>query len=459
MASICPAITKASDSSATANAKYNRTLISCEAFTVVVLVNKGGQFSDPPYPDNGSNTKNVYFTDGSTTWGLRVTLVAAGITDTSALSVESQGGAKGISPKLYEKNFRTAATVGGYTFLAGDKTMVQHFYWSAPEESTSWDAKNFEYAPDLTSSPIRALVNMNESLCILKERSIFMLRVGNQDPTSWSLAQRSASIGTCDQRSVAHWRDSIVFADQRGIYMFDGYDVRTISDNIAALWRPVFTNPQDPYTQNWSVTGFIYGDHYAVAVTNTSGTFKIAFTCHLPSGAWTRIRDARITATTAVPDDNNKIVGFHYPVEIPGFAPFGAQMVVVSTMLDGCNGKDFLNNGPAMSITTARMTGQDRFRSKVWRRLEVSQVSNGATGRLIAEYCPGTDASVNTFTSLGSLPKGSDTKTRFRFGKRSRGMAIRIREINEGGNYLDDAVISGIRVGLKRMRASRDEGN
>lgn len=453
MGAVTPGITKAKQS-ATANAKYNQSLICCEGFSIAVGVQKNATYAsgDVSSDPHRVNINNVAIS-GAGNWSFQVTLIAHG--------EASQGTSIGGQPivrLLDDRYFRTAATVGGYHFLAGDSQMVQHFYWSAAEDCTSWSSKDFEYAPDLTSSPIRALVNLNESLCILKERSIFMLRVGASGPGGWSLAQRSGEIGTLDQRSVAHWRDSIIFADQRGIYSFDGYELTNISDKISGLWRPVFTGAT-PYTWDWAVVGFVFNDYYVITVSDGNGAFKIGFICHLPTLAWTRITAGSITATSPIPNDNNTVIGFHFPIDIPGYANTGAQMLLLNTMLDGGTGIDFRGDGPRLSVTTARIAANDRFRSKVWRRVEVAQKSSGNTGALQVECVTGTDPASTSYELVGTLPKSSDTKTRFRISKRSRALSVRIREVASGGSWLNSATISGIRLGLKQMRPSRDEGN
>ena len=456
MASICPAITKANDNSGVSNARYNRTIAACESFTVAVMVSKG---SDPSSGATSTNTTNSYFSDANGHgWYFRITFIATEHgSDTDRVDTPPSS-ASSIRPKItQDRSFRCCSTVGGYTFLAGDDRMTQHFYWSASEDSLTWDPNNFEYAPDSTNSPIRALHPLGESLCIMKERAIFMLRV-TPSPGGWSLSQRSASIGTCDQRSIGEWHDSLIFADTRGIYRFDGFDVVDISKNIAPLYQPLFNDSGNPYSTDWHVNGFVQNDYYILTITDYSGSFKQGFICHLPTQAWTRIKNMRITANCFAPASNSQIVGFVYPTTYPGSDSSRARMVKLSTMFDGCTGTDFTQDGPSMSLTTAFISNADKFRSKVWRRLEVTQASSGAAGVLNALYATGTDSSSMSFTSLGNLPKGGDTKSRFRLGKRSRAIAIKVTENNVGG-YLDTARVSGLRIGFKPMRVSRDEGN
>jgi hypothetical protein len=470
---IAPAITRVGDdSSAASNAKYNRSIISCPAFTVVVLVDTDSGLQSW---SSSASTQTIERTNGSDTYYLRVTLLAYGTTADSGtgggsgtydsltlpkelnssqavVAIPDEDDYHYLEPKISGREFSTCALVDGYTFLAGDPQYGQHFYWSAAEDSLTWvddDGPFFEHLPDETASRVKGLISMNSSLIVFKERSIFSVKISNAGPTDWTASQR-ASIGTLDQRSIAQWREVAIFANSKGIYSFDGYDVKELSENVRRLWEPVLVK----WNSGWFISGSVYADYYIITVLNESGTLQIALCLHIPSGAWTRLTGTRFTAATWGPD-NKSLYAFHYPISSQSNRP---ALCDLGAMFNGCQGSDSIGTGPSMSFTMPRITNDDRFRTKVWRRVEVSYAASGTEGSIEVSYVKGTnsDSTQYTFTSLGTLPRSTDTKVRLRTGLRSRALGLKFKET---GGSLTSATVTGVRIGIKPMRPSRSEGN
>lgn len=460
------------------NAKYNRSIISCSAFTVVVLVSTDNSVLTWT---NGSqsHTRSFQRSNGTDTYYLRISCISLGdkvnnsvgsygagydklVVAKTMNSSQAQVGSvvEQLTPILKDREFTTCALVGGYHFLAGDPQFGQHFFWSKFEDSLGWtddatddDQAYFEHLPDDTASKVVGLSSLNSSLVVFKERSIFAIKIANNAPTEWVASQRAA-IGTLDQRSIARWQDRLLFANRKGIYSFDGFDVRELSEKVRDLWEPVLSK----WKNSWFITGSVYENYYIVTVMDESGTLQIALCLHIPSGAWTSLSGTRFTAATWGPD-NRSLYGFFYPISTKSYKPAFCDL---GQMFNSTQGNDSIGSGPTLAISLARITNNDRFRSKVWRRVEVSYEAVGTDGGLRVSYVKGTDSNPANFSwqTLADLPRSSDTKVRARKGLRSRALGIRLKEIKgSNGGALTSAKLTGVRVGFKSMRESRDEGN
>ena len=480
---VCPAITKVNkqDNNADSNVKYNRSIIACSAFSVVVLISRDSEVlawsnkisTDPNETIEQQHTRSVHRRNSSRSYYLRVTSISAGRarpdTDDPSfgqsayddkLNIEKEMNSSQVrvnvsgedwyhlTPILPNKEFTTCALVDGYAFLAGDPEFGQHFFWSAAEDSLNWedaDGPFFEHLPDDSASRVVGLTNLGSSLVVLKERSIFTVKIANGGPTDWVASQRAA-IGTIDQRSVAQWREKLIFANRKGVYAFDGYDVQELSESISEIWEPIMAN----WSSSWFISGAVFEDYYLINILDSGGDLLDTFCLHLPSGAWVRFSGTRFTSMAWAPDERG-LIGFHWPLSSTSSKP---RFCDIGSMFKLASGSDALGSGPDVEMVLPRVINDDRFRSKVWRRVEVSYGASGS-GALNVDFVTGTQSEGITWTPISALPNETDTKKRFRIGQRSRALGLRIHETGT----LTSANITGVRIGLKPMRPSRDEGN
>lgn len=92
--------------------------------------------------------------------------------------------------------------------------------------------------------------------------------------------------GCIDARSISYWRENIIFADERGVHITDGGQVRNIIEEggMATKWRRQFDGWF--FHTDDSVAGAVYGNYYVCTMRGVAEGFKNTWICHLPTRRW-----------------------------------------------------------------------------------------------------------------------------------------------------------------------------
>lgn len=210
-----------------------------------------------------------------------------------------------------------AAECNGYNFLlnrqgnSGVATHRDYLAFSGQYNSTAWsenavgskddDLSDLQKTGGIVSIPtndtvnITGVVTLGDKLLIFKRNVILALTV-SADPNAWSV-KTVAEVGTLDHRSIQKWKDGVVFANQKGIWYFNGYDVMSISDGIEDHYMNAIysgSEGEESYGNDWRLIGLTYDDYYFLFISDGvknggGGNPVIAYLCFLPTKSWTTL--------------------------------------------------------------------------------------------------------------------------------------------------------------------------
>jgi len=128
-------------------------------------------------------------------------------------------------------------------FMAGDANHPNRLYFSEIDKPDYFPLANYiDIDPD-ESDEITALIKFQGRLHIFKRHSVTVGHVDG-DPYTWSFTPKALSVGGEHRRCIADCGGILIFANQTGIYSFDGGSLACISDripgsNIRELWQRI----------------------------------------------------------------------------------------------------------------------------------------------------------------------------------------------------------------------------
>lgn len=162
-----------------------------------------------------------------------------------------------------------------------------------------------------TSLPITGVASLRNAVLVFHEAMTERIRgdippdPANTDPTGNMLLEPFPTrVGCADARSISYWRDSVVWADERGVHMTDGAATTNLTEKggMGLPWRSIFDLGVT------SITGDCVGDFYIVTLrvnvgaplngfdpgadpipgTSVNSENFITLVCNIPARSWTR---------------------------------------------------------------------------------------------------------------------------------------------------------------------------
>lgn len=148
-----------------------------------------------------------------------------------------------------------------------------------------------------SSLAITGLTAMRSMLLVFHAGSVERIRgsipPGTDIASDMFLESLFDRAGCTDARSIAHWNDNCIFADERGIHLTDGSIVRNLISQAGLLyyWRTLYRAKQ-------SLAAEVYLDYYIITVIRTDG---ISVTLVVDLNRRSIFRFSNIRATCYIP--------------------------------------------------------------------------------------------------------------------------------------------------------------
>lgn len=429
------------------NVRHDTFFIACTSFAVALTMRTSGTYGAVgPHQFAGAITT---WDDEVIFW--RVSLASTRDKDgfDKRLSTGELTHIDDVEPFI-KGNHTLCASVYPYTFMAGRGDLPQHLVSSrAPKDdgatSHTWRADSDGNALDIVhivgsdkdTQAITKLIGLNGQLCIVKERSILMMTVAAKR-VNWRVSQR-ASVGTQDGRSVALYEDSIVFANRKGVYKFDGATLSDLSsEHIGRLWRTVTQG----YDGGWDLVGTVFEDYYIVSIADEDGVNQATFVCHLPTRTWTQFSNMNMVATCPTEGGSST-----YAV----LRDDGAQRVadIGRCFRPDTNPRyieqDPFGVGPTFDLEVGVLVNDDPVQMQHWTQLQIDHC-----GQLAVSAATGLDPVAPGYCAFGTTGAPT-TQKRWRraFSARTPGLRVRFQQVGQPAKVR----VAGIQLQAAAMRS------
>jgi hypothetical protein len=94
------------------------------------------------------------------------------------------------------------------------------------------------------------------------------------------------SYGTMDGRSCVYYRDTVIFANNSGIYQTDGATLTDLTEEggVRARWRQLVSTFN--FSTGWSAAAGMYGSTYLIVVHDAQGNFVTCQVCDVDLKIW-----------------------------------------------------------------------------------------------------------------------------------------------------------------------------
>ena len=166
-------------------------------------------------------------------------------------------------------------------------------YFSEAGNAEVWDTTNKFMN---VSYPITGYAGMSNAVLIFSKQRAARVRGSIPPPdTDFIVDDPVFEVGCTDNRSIAYYRDKVIFANAQGLYLTDG----SVPEDITRLagmkswWRDVmkgregFSTGAEYSDVTWTIAGGIDGDYYLYTIMNGS-TLVDSGMIDLTRFSWTR---------------------------------------------------------------------------------------------------------------------------------------------------------------------------
>ena len=124
------------------------------------------------------------------------------------------------------------------------------------------------------------LYALGNSLYIFQKHAIWRL-YGNS-PANFEVRNVTNEIGMISKKTLVEWNDVLIFQSDGGVYMFDGSNLKNISDKVVNKLIATWADKDTPF-------GVLWDNKYIISYTPSSNTFNSEAICYdLNSGMWSR---------------------------------------------------------------------------------------------------------------------------------------------------------------------------
>ena len=233
-------------------------------------------------------------------------------------------------------------------------------------------------------------------------------------------------VGCSDARTIDHWQDNIIFANQQGVYMTNGAAFRSLTEppelgnlGIGAYWRSLLAD----YTSSWQISGGTLSDWYIITIRDDSDTLVETLACYLPRRSWMRLAnfDAGMYASAAGVAN-----------ELYYAARDAPNLVQVSGIFTpGSDNKNDANGTPVEPVLESRFIGSGpTLKAYGFARVSYDLRDAGADAPTLAvAIAPSAEATTYTDVTESPLAAVSDsTRKRFTLNKDAQGVNVRFTQ-------------------------------
>jgi len=329
--------------------------------------------------------------------------------------------------------------------LAGDPANPSQVYFSPIEEDGgplgAWDAESHIG----TNNEVTGLAPMAGQILVFHPASIERIR-GSVPPaldvdTDMFVEPLTEQVGCVLPHTIVPWRENIIFADERGVFLTDGSTVRNLIElgGMGDFWRVAYGNR----ISNQGVSAGVFLDYLMVTINchvppsqefnftlvcdlNTRSWFRFSnhpATCYIPSEAaqeqtWTgHLTTNRLSRVSRMFQD-----AVPPPVPLPDYAD-GNGLPVLSSFTTGF---DRLSREEGMQRLHYAFTSyhhQSFVRAETPDGVKIEYRTDPPT----PEDIDTTTGSLTGWTDAGRLPDTAEyTRKKLPIGKRGYGLMVRV---------------------------------
>lgn len=116
---------------------------------------------------------------------------------------------------------------------------------------------------------------------------------GDSPPTGGNLANRLLfqGNGCMDGRTVALYREYVIWANNEGVWKSDGATLTDLTDQggISTYWRSLVSTFN--FSTGWSAKGGVFAGNYIITVHNSIGVHLTTLVCDIDRQVWTEFRN------------------------------------------------------------------------------------------------------------------------------------------------------------------------
>lgn len=167
------------------------------------------------------------------------------------------------TPDFIENHLNRIWTLEGNTlrFSVLDTSVTE-------EHFNDWDTANNAgtiIIPSGKGDTGTGLYSLNNTLYVFQRRAIW--RIYGNSPANFELRNVTNEIGMIDKRTLVEWGDLLVFLSDKGVYLFDGSNLKNVSENMVNNQINTWANKTSPVATLW-------GNTYLLAYTPASGAYN-----------------------------------------------------------------------------------------------------------------------------------------------------------------------------------------
>ena len=212
------------------------------------------------------------------------------IVDQSRECVFYTGGGVAPTVGVGTPHGKCATLWGDYTVVAGTSAQPQRVYFSAAGDPTTYDLTNSWI--DIPGAVV-GVQGIRGALLVWTDREVWRVR-GDTPPSNGIIGNlvrdKLADTGLVDERSIATYGDTVIYANAEGIWATAGaapVDL-TESGGIGTFWRQIIGQLSTWGPSGYTIAAGIYRGYYVISVLSAQANVKTTLLCNLSSRRWIR---------------------------------------------------------------------------------------------------------------------------------------------------------------------------
>lgn len=311
------------------------------------------------------------------------------------------------------------------TLLARHTSTVAQYrrlWFSDPGTPETWNTTSSYW--DFTH-PITGLASLRTAILVFHGSYTSRLRGTTPPPNGDLIADDPLwSVGCSDARSIAYWKDQIIFASGGGIHITDGagYDNLTRLCGFNNYWLDSLANYD---SSSWTITGSMIRDHYFFSVMN-GATLVLAGMIDLRRLAFWPLTNLKARAMWVAQTSTDELYFGRRDA-----ARLGKLSTIFSPSATTKNDGD--GTAVAGTVETAYFRGQPGQKS--WKRVYVTdKLEDYAADNPTLQVSYITTPEATSYTNLsGTLAENTaEDRRRQTLGFAADGIALKIARANAG---------------------------
>lgn len=328
---------------------------------------------------------------------------------------------------------RIGAAWGDYVLLGnghdGTSERKNRLWWSGPGNSESWSVGAGGSWFDMPEEVIKVVTL--RSITLAFGYSQVWLLTGDTPPPGGNLALKDLfTTGMADPRSLARYRDYVIWANNSGVWRSDGTTLTDLTENggISLYWQALMAGFS--LQQGYSCVAGQYRGYYFVTIKNAVGSPLATLVCDIDRYVWFEITnfDATVYAERISGPGTSTVAGS----EELFFGRYGAARVAKVSPLwtpDSSNIQD-ANSVTVLPVLETRFHKVGVYEKKRIRRIYIGYDMRSAGQAAVLQpsfvLSPYDTAYTNT-------PEGLPTTTRYlrdraTIARRTEGIGIKITQ-------------------------------